>query len=52
MWHTRGIVRHGGNMDQARFAQDLGIAVAKEYGCKTGDIIKVDDIPFDDKTPH
>jgi hypothetical protein len=45
-WHTRGIVRHGGSMEQARFAQDLGLAVAKEFGCKTGEIKMVDQIEF------
>jgi hypothetical protein len=45
-WHTRGIVRHGGSVEQARFAQDLGLAVAMEFGCKTGTIKMVDDIEF------
>jgi hypothetical protein len=33
-------------MEQARFAQDLGLAVAKEFGCKTGAIKMVDEIEF------
>lgn len=33
LWHLRGLVRHGGTLDQARFAQELlGLAVAKEFG--------------------
>ncbi|PVH73675.1 hypothetical protein DL98DRAFT_659298 [Cadophora sp. DSE1049] len=46
LWHTRGIVRHGGSLEQARFAQDLGLAVAKEFGCNTGQIKMVDEIEF------
>lgn len=52
MWHTRGIVRLGGSMEQAKYAVDLGLAVAKLYGSKTGDVVLVDDIDFDDKKPH
>jgi hypothetical protein len=46
MWHTRGIVRHGGTLEQARFSQDIGIAIASHFDCKTGDIIKVEDVEF------
>ncbi len=46
LWHTRGIVRHGGSLEQARFAQDLGLAVAKEFGCQTWQIKMVDEIEF------
>lgn len=46
MWHTRGVVRHGGTLEQARFAQDLGLAISQKFSCKTGDIIKVEDIEF------
>lgn len=46
LWHTKGIVRLGGTAEQARFAQDLGIAIAKEFNCKTGHITMVDNIDF------
>jgi hypothetical protein len=52
MWHTRGIVRLGGSLENAHFAQGLGLAVAELYGCKTGDIVPVDDIDFEDEAPH
>jgi hypothetical protein len=46
MWHTRGIVRHGGTLDEARFAQDMGLAIARQFDIQTGDITMVDDIVF------
>ncbi|EOD43912.1 putative carboxymuconolactone decarboxylase protein [Neofusicoccum parvum UCRNP2] len=46
LWHTRGIVRHGGTLEDARFAQDFGVAVANQFGCRTGELTKVDDIQF------
>ncbi|KAJ5381025.1 uncharacterized protein N7496_003453 [Penicillium cataractarum] len=52
MWHTRAIIRHGGNLDQARMAQDIALRIAYHYNCDTGDIIKVDDIDFEDTRPH
>lgn len=50
MWHTRGIMRHSGSKEQAKFAQQLGLAVAGLYGCKTGEITKVEDIDVDSKS--
>ncbi|KEF60998.1 uncharacterized protein A1O9_02562 [Exophiala aquamarina CBS 119918] len=47
LWHTKGLVRHGGSLDQARFAQDLGIAVAQACGCKTNGITKLEEIDFE-----
>jgi hypothetical protein len=52
MRHTRGIVRHGGSKEDARFAQDLAIEITRWYGCDIGDVTLVDDIGFDDATPH
>ncbi|ETS72881.1 hypothetical protein PFICI_15404 [Pestalotiopsis fici W106-1] len=34
MWHTRGLINHGGSMEEAQFAQDLGLAIAELSGCK------------------
>ncbi|KAM0244420.1 hypothetical protein ACHAP5_006222 [Fusarium lateritium] len=51
MWHTRGIVRLGGTMEEARLTQDMVLRIAKKFDAKTGDIISVDDIDFDDKVP-
>lgn len=52
MWHTRGLLRHGGSVDQAKLAQGIGLEIATLYDCKTGDIVKVDDISLDVKSPH
>lgn len=52
MWHARGVVRHGGSKTQAAFAQELGLAVAKLYECKVGNVVDVDKIDFEDETPH
>ncbi|KAL4960226.1 uncharacterized protein BDV14DRAFT_193103 [Aspergillus stella-maris] len=52
MWHTRGIVRHGGTLEVARFAQDIGVAVATAYVIPIDKVVKVDDIAFDDTKPH
>lgn len=52
MWHTRGIVRHGGTIEQARFAQEVALKIAEMYGAKTGEITPVDEIDFDDEGSH
>lgn len=44
LWHLRGLLRHGATVEEARFAQDLGIAVAREFGAKTGLITMVEDV--------
>lgn len=48
MWHTRGIIRHGGNVDDARFAQRMALEIAKYYDSRTGVITPVDQIPMED----
>ena len=52
MWHTKGLIRHGGSMDMARLAQHIGLSIAKLYECKTGDVVPVDEIDFADNKPH
>ncbi|PYI05106.1 hypothetical protein BO78DRAFT_419964 [Aspergillus sclerotiicarbonarius CBS 121057] len=52
MWHTRGIVRHGGSIVMARFAQEIAFEVGKAYGCDVEKVVRVDEIDFDDATPH
>ncbi|KAF9892297.1 hypothetical protein FE257_002074 [Aspergillus nanangensis] len=52
MWHARGVVRHGGTIEQTRFAQDIALAVGKAYGYRMGEVIPVHEIPFDDTAPH
>lgn len=52
MWHTKGLIRHGGTKEQAKFAQELALAVVKHYDLKIGPVTKVDDIDFEDATPH
>lgn len=49
MWHTRGIIRHGGEVDEAWFTQRMALEIAKYYGAKTGDITPVDQIPMVDQ---
>ena len=44
LWHTRGLFRHGGTMEDAKFAQDLGFAIAHRFDVKTGDITLAEDI--------
>lgn len=51
-WHTRGIVRHGGSLEMARFAQEIAFKVGNAYGCKIDGVTKVDEIDFDNVTPH
>lgn len=50
LWHTRGIVRHGGSVEQAEFAQELGLKIAEYYGAKTGSIMRVADMDWNDTT--
>ncbi len=44
LWHLNGLLRHGATKEEARFAQDLALAVAQEFGAKTGNITKVEDL--------
>lgn len=44
LWHVRGILRHGGTTEQAKFAQDLGLAVARQFHARTGDIVRAEDV--------
>ncbi|KAJ5951534.1 uncharacterized protein N7479_009947 [Penicillium vulpinum] len=50
MWHTRGVIRLGGTLDDARLAQDLGMKIARAYGCITDNIVMVDDLDFENNT--
>ncbi|KAJ5767647.1 hypothetical protein N7533_000230 [Penicillium manginii] len=52
MWHTRGIVRHGGSIEMARFAQGIALDIGQAYGCKVDNVVKADYIDYDDRTPH
>ncbi|KAJ5627315.1 hypothetical protein N7528_004742 [Penicillium herquei] len=52
MWHTRGIIRHGGSPEVARFAQEIAFKVGNAYGCNVEAVTKVDDIDFEDASPH
>lgn len=51
LWHTKGLIRHGGTLDQARFAQDLGLEVAHACGCKLSKIPEIDEIDFKASQP-
>jgi hypothetical protein len=46
LWHTKGVVRLGGTIEQAKFAQDLGIAIATRFNSKIGDITMIHKIDF------
>lgn len=48
LWHTRGVLRHGGTIEQAKFAQDLALAVVELLDVKIGSIQLVQDIDFED----
>lgn len=48
LWHTRGVLRHGGTIEQAKFAQELSLAAVEAFDCKIGHITKVDEIDFED----
>ncbi|EME81078.1 uncharacterized protein MYCFIDRAFT_176406 [Pseudocercospora fijiensis CIRAD86] len=48
MWNTRGIVRQGGTLYQAKFTQQLALGIAGLYGAMTGKILPVEEIDFDD----
>jgi hypothetical protein len=47
LWHTRGVLRHGGTVSQAKFAQDLSFAVVDELGVKIQEVQMVEDIEFE-----
>jgi hypothetical protein len=49
LWHTRGIVRVGGTIEESRLTQEMVLRIANRFGAKTGDIVAVDDIDFDGK---
>ncbi|KAF5572850.1 carboxymuconolactone decarboxylase [Fusarium pseudoanthophilum] len=49
LWHTRGIVRVGGTIEEARLTQEMVLRIADRFGARTGDIVAVDDIDFDGK---
>ncbi|KAK5222258.1 hypothetical protein LTR72_006515 [Exophiala xenobiotica] len=44
LWHLNGTLRHGATNEQARFSQDLALAVARQFNAKTGDITRVEDL--------
>ena len=48
MWHTRGIVRHGGTKEQAEFAQQIALQVADKFNSATGQVTLVEGIDWDD----
>ncbi|KDN64645.1 hypothetical protein CSUB01_04283 [Colletotrichum sublineola] len=52
MWHTRGLMNHGGSMQEAKFAHQIGLAIAKLSDSKVGDITPVERIDFEHYTPH
>ncbi|KAK1967336.1 hypothetical protein LY78DRAFT_669148 [Colletotrichum sublineola] len=52
MWHTRGLMNHGGSMQEAKFAHQIGLAIAKLSDSEVGDITPVERIDFEHYTPH
>ncbi|USP80430.1 uncharacterized protein yc1106_07704 [Curvularia clavata] len=52
MWHTRGLINHGGTMSEAEFSHEFAVAIATLYGCKMGDLKPVNQIDFENyQTP-
>lgn len=51
-WHTKGLLRHGGNLKDAKLAHELGLAIAALCDCKTGNVEGIDTIDFGDTSPH
>jgi hypothetical protein len=47
LWHTRGVLRQGGTVSQAKFAQDLSLAVVDALDVKIEEIQMVEDIDFE-----
>lgn len=43
-WHLNGLLRHGATKDEAQFAQDVALAVAKNFGARTGNITRVEEL--------
>lgn len=52
MWHTRGLINHGGTINQAEFSHELGVAIATLYECKIGDLTPVSQIDFENYPTH
>ncbi|EXJ57741.1 uncharacterized protein A1O5_12531 [Cladophialophora psammophila CBS 110553] len=44
LWHLNGLLQHGATREEAQFAQDLALAVARQFNAKTGDITKIEDL--------
>lgn len=49
LWHTKGLIRQGGTLRDAKLAHDIGLAIARFYSCETGHVQGVESIDFDDK---
>ncbi|EMD88508.1 hypothetical protein COCC4DRAFT_208575 [Bipolaris maydis ATCC 48331] len=47
MWHTRGLINHGGTINQAEFSHELAVAIATLYECKIGNLTPVSQIDFE-----
>lgn len=43
-WHLHGCLRHGATKEEAKFSQDLALAVARQFGVNVGNIQKVEDL--------
>lgn len=44
LWHARGVIGHGGTKEQAKYAYDFGLEVAKWYGIQILDVIPFETI--------
>ena len=51
-WHLKGAIRHRATEGQARFAFELGVAIAQATGCKLDKLPTLDDIDLGDITFH
>lgn len=51
-WHVRGVVRQGGNKEQAQLAQELGLEIAGLYGVDVGGVVQWEDFEWEGREGH
>lgn len=52
VWHSKGIIRQGGTLDDVRLTHQVALRMAELYGCNVGDLPSVDSIDFDEVSVH
>lgn len=51
-WHVRGVVRQGGNKEQAQLAQELALEIAGLYGVDVGGVVQWEDFEWEGREGH